>query len=175
MSAPSTTAFRAAPEHGAGLSSLASTSGSVPEPAAIADELAGFWMRLGAYLIDLLILAIAWALVAGTVYAGLNATGAGLGFLALAFFYSPIMWAYNDGATWGMQALGQRAVVRADRSPIGLGRALAREVARAALGSMVLPSLISAVMIGVRKDKRALHDLMAGTAVVKKRPESDHM
>jgi uncharacterized RDD family membrane protein YckC len=169
MSEPSTTAFRTAPEHGTGLSSLASPSDSVPEPAAIADELAGFWMRLGAYLFDWLLLAAAWALVTGIVYAGLNAVAAGFGFLALALFYSPIMWAYNDGATWGMQALRQRAVVHADRSPMGLGRALARELARAALGSLVVPSLVSAVMIGVRKDKRALHDLMAGTAVVKKR------
>jgi uncharacterized RDD family membrane protein YckC len=174
MSEPSTTAFHATPEHAAGLSGLAPE----PEPAAalpvLADVPAGFWLRLGAYVIDSLILGVAWALLTGIVYAGLNPAAAALGFLALAFFYSPMMWAYNGGATWGMQALRQRAVVHADRSPMGLGRALARELARGALGSLLLPSLVSAVMVGVRKDKRALHDLMAGTAVVKTPRESDH-
>ena len=168
MSEPSTTAFRTAPEHAAAFSGVAPAPEPAPAPPA-ADAPAGFWLRLGAYAIDLLILASAWVITGLITYAGLNAAVAGFGFLALAFFYWPIMWAFNDGATWGMQALSQHVVVHADRSPVGLGRALARELARAALGSLLLPVLISAVMIAVRRDKRALHDLMTGTSVVKNR------
>ena len=135
-------------------------------PATSTDRPAGLRIRLGAYIIDELIIAAAWATVIGMDYAGLNGAFASLGLLAMSVFYAPIMLAYHDGATWGKQALRQRVVVHADHGPIGLGRALARELVRWVSGWLVLPLLISAVMVGVRKDKRALHDLMAGTAVV---------
>jgi uncharacterized RDD family membrane protein YckC len=175
MTEPSATTFRTAPEHGAGVPGLRSAPGPVWTPPAITDAPAGFWVRLGAYILDSLVLLVAWLLMGGITYAGLNALFAGLGFLALALFYSPIMWAYNDGATWGKQALRQRVVVHADHSPIGLGRALSRELARGILGSLLVPALVSAVMIGARKDKRGLHDLMVGTAVVMKAREPDHI
>jgi uncharacterized RDD family membrane protein YckC len=172
MSEPSTSAFRTTPEHGAAFAGVAPAPEPAPAPPTVADAPAGFWARLGAYAIDLLILAGAWILVSAIAYSGLDDTFiaiAGLGFLAMAFLYWPIMWAFNGGATWVMQALSQRVVVHADCSPVGLGRALARELARAALGSLLLPMLVSAVMIAVRKDKRALYDLMTGTSVVKNR------
>ena len=67
-------------------------------------------------------------------------------------------------ATWlGGASLGQRVcrigVLRLDRAPLGLARA----VLRAALVSLVLPALV------VGTDRRALHDLAAGTAVVSRR------
>jgi uncharacterized RDD family membrane protein YckC len=174
MSEPSTTAFRTSPEHGAAFSGVAPAPQPAPAPPAVAEAPAGFWPRLGAYAIDWLIIAGGWVVVALIATAGLSETLTTVAFLVLALFYWPIMWAFNGGATWGMQALDQRVVIHVDQSAIGPGRAVAREVARAALASLLLPSLVSAVMIGVRRDKRALHDLIAGTTVVKNRVQHDH-
>jgi uncharacterized RDD family membrane protein YckC len=90
---------------------------------------------------------------------------------ALLFFvyvlYAPIALAFNEGATWGKQACQQRVVID-DGRPIGFGRALWREVVvKRLFGALVIPYWVSALMVGVREDKRGLHDLIVGTRVVR--------
>jgi uncharacterized RDD family membrane protein YckC len=107
-----------------------------------------------------------------SVAAGVDAPYAltGLAALLMLFMYvgyAPVMLAANDGATWGKQACEQRVVID-DGRPIGFGRALLRElVVKGLMALLILPYWISALMVGVRRDKRGLHDLIAGTRVVR--------
>ena len=69
------------------------------------------------------------------------------------------------GATVGKMAIGAK-ITLLDGSPIGYNRALLRWLA-ARLSEFLFFS--GYLLIGLRRDKRALHDLLAGTKVVFKR------
>ncbi len=74
------------------------------------------------------------------------------------FFVQSTVLCWVAGGSFG-QLLCRIAVVRVDRQPLGLLRA----VTRAALVSLALPPLI------VGADRRGLHDLAVGTVVVRRR------
>lgn len=104
---------------------------------------AGFWVRVGANLID----AVATALVGMAPLAvaiGVDAPGivVALAALLLLFMYlgyAPTLLACNNGATWGKLACEQRVVMN-DGRPITFGRALLRElVVKGLLGLLILP------------------------------------
>jgi uncharacterized RDD family membrane protein YckC len=137
---------------------------AVPEPGP-----GGFWRRAFALLVDAVLV---WVLL----YVGDAASGAldRWDLLARAFdrtWSLVIPAAYfvllhgSGGRTLGKALAGVR-VVAASGEPLGYGRALARHLAW----------LLSAFTFGVgflvaaaRRDKRALHDLVAGTRVVRTR------
>jgi uncharacterized RDD family membrane protein YckC len=132
---------------------------------------AGFWIRVGASLID----GIAGTLIGVVPVAVASGMAAPSGVVALAVLlmlfmylgYAPVMLAFNKGATWGKQACEQRVEI-SDGRPIGFGRALLRElVVKGLMGLFILPYWASALMVGIRHDKRGLHDLVAGTSVVR--------
>ena len=145
---------------------------------------AGFWARLAAYLIDLLVLSLlflaVWTPIAGANHwpipelpqtwtdANLQQFHAWEG-RALPIFY-PIFLIYDVllngrfGATFGKMAIGAK-ITLLDGSPIGYRRALLRWMA--ARVSDIL--FFGYILIGLRQDKRGLHDLLAGTKVVYKR------
>ena len=116
---------------------------------------AGFWMRFGAVLVDGVILII----VSVVLQAILGSAGAFLG-LAVGIVYTIGFWV-SSGATPGKMLFGLK-VVTADGDPIGL-----REAALRYIGYWVngLTLGIGYLFIAFRKDKRGLHDLIAGTAV----------
>jgi uncharacterized RDD family membrane protein YckC len=155
----------------------ASPLSTVEAPAAIAatgprgTPPAGFWARVGASLIDgiatslvgVVPLVVASAMQAPTIVV----VPAVVLLLFMYLVYAPLMLAFNKGATWGKQACEQRVVLD-DGRPIGLGRALLRElVVKGLLGLVILPWLASALMVAIRRDKRGLHDLIVGTRVVR--------
>ena len=112
-------------------------------------QLAGFWMRFGAWLID----AIAVNIVAFFV---IRPAGFGLW-----FFYNWLMLGLNDGKTLGKMALGLR-VAHPDGGKMSLGTA----AARAAM------ALVSGLAIGIGylwavwdPEKRTWHDMVADTQV----------
>jgi uncharacterized RDD family membrane protein YckC len=144
-----------------------------------AVKYAGFWIRLGAYLIDFVILNIL-AGVAGAIIgvvlvlsgnidadAGSGAdpvtralpavVGLGLGLLYYIFFPSGA-WQ----ATPGKRICGIH-IIRADGGRVtgllGLGRYLAYIVSGLPLG-------LGFLMIGWNEEKKGLHDMMCGTRVV---------
>jgi uncharacterized RDD family membrane protein YckC len=88
---------------------------------------------------------------------------------AIPVFY-PIFLLYDVllngrfGATVGKMAIGAK-ITMLDGSPIGYNRALLRWLA-ARLSDFLF---FGYLLIGLRRDKRALHDLLAGTKVVFKR------
>lgn len=121
-----------------------------PQPSPVAEvSLAGFWVRGGAYLIDVVILALSAFLPAQ-----------GLSFL-VGLAYKTVFIS-QGGQTPGKMAAGIKVVNAATGEPVGIGRALGRAAAE----------YLSAVTLGLGylvaafSDKRALHDYVAGTRVI---------
>lgn len=78
----------------------------------------------------------------------------------------PIVW---QGQTVGKYAMGIQ-IVKTDGGKLGIGAMLMRVlVANILYGITLYISMItSLIMVLVRRDKRAVHDFLAGTQVVKK-------
>jgi len=142
---------------------------------------AGFWIRFVAFLIDGLILAVA----AGLLFGVMAAIGAGLyregpagdwlvgigifiallGVLLIGWLYEALMTSSRHGATYGKRALGLR-IVRADGVQLSFGRATARHFLKALITPLV-PFAVGYLLAAFTKGKRALHDFMADTFVVR--------
>jgi uncharacterized RDD family membrane protein YckC len=149
--------------------------------------LAGWWSRVGAYLIDGLIVGVgALILFLPLVAAGLTVdTDAGWAALVAAgivwvlclavaaFLYAPIMMARTNGRTLGRMATNIR-VVRASGEPITFGFAVLREVvvrwfffgiASALTGGIA--QLLDVLWPLWDEQNRCLHDFVVNTRVVK--------
>ena len=142
----------------------------------------GFWLRLVAYLIDSIIVLVAflvlWSVVLGQSVSDyfdiwtspavsaeyeLQDFGGDVLNALVGIFYDAILitlWATTVGKrTFGLY------VLRSDGSRIGFGRALARNLA-AVLSLLILG--IGFLMIAFRQDKRGLHDLICDTVVIRR-------
>jgi uncharacterized RDD family membrane protein YckC len=138
----------------------------------------GFWPRVGAYLIDVMVLQGIFLAIWGPVPEVPGAAHGIPDFGAIVRELGPrlayqivIQLAYTVilngqfGATLGKLAIGAR-IVNVDNSPIGFGKALLRWVAMIASN---LTLGIGYLIVAFRPDKRALHDLLAGTKVIYRR------
>ena len=133
--------------------------------------LSGWWRRVGATLLDVLIVYVPVFIVASLLL-GDSAAGAGvmilLGALALVI-YAPLMLArsgQNNGQTLGKQALGIRAV-RGNGEAMTLGSAAMREVlGKTVLGFVPLYGLVDSLFPLFDGDNQAIHDKLASTYVV---------
>ena len=130
---------------------------------------AGFWIRVVAVLIDGVVLIVAqgilfgagWMLWGSGLSAGMAVKGATQLFSSLIGAVYTIVFHWIWGQTLGKMAL-QIRVVSMDGGPLSFGQAVGRYFATF-LSALILG--IGFVMAGVRSDKRALHDLLAGTRV----------
>ena len=133
---------------------------------------AGFWIRFVAVLLDGVILFVA-SLVVQLPFArmlqsrrtDLMLMGLGAVYLiqiAIAATYEAV-FVNRFGATPGKMALDLK-VVRPDGSPVSLGRALGRYFAKI-VSAMIL--MIGYIMAGFDSQKRALHDMLCDTRVIK--------
>ena len=136
---------------------------------------AGFWIRLVAYFIDGFVILVGLLILLASsgrgfldnteTFSVVDLVGAGTNVA----YYTLIV------SAWGT-TLGKRPfdlyIVRTDGSRIGPGRAFARALAYYP-STFIL--FLGFIMIGLRKDKRGLHDLICDTVVVirKPRPRSD--
>ena len=165
---------------------------SAPFQAPVAGhwQLAGWWRRVGAHVLDWIVISI----IAG-VFFGIFAAFAGAGFLVgdttgviasilailgwmlcvviAALLYAPLMMARTNGKTLGRMACGIR-VVRANGQPIDLGYAALREVAvkwlliNAVAGSFTfgLAPLIDYLWPLWDEENRALHDMVVNSRTI---------
>jgi uncharacterized RDD family membrane protein YckC len=147
---------------------------------------AGFWARLAAFIIDIVVLTFifvaVWTPLAAKQHwqmpempqtftdASLQlyrdqiwANGVMTVFYAVFVLYDVLLNG-RFGATIGKMAIGAK-ITLVDGSPIGYGRALLRWLA-ARVSDLLFFGYFLIVM---RRDKRALHDLLAGTKVVFKK------
>jgi uncharacterized RDD family membrane protein YckC len=145
----------------------------VDSPDAATPGPAGVRRRGAALVVDLLVIAILQA-VGSSLAAGMARLAPRLFIVAQAF---GLTWqlvmpaAYlvlshgTGGQTLGKRLLGARVVDRSGE-PIGYLHALGRLIATALAA---LPLGIGLAMAGLRSDRRGLHDLLAGTQVVRVR------
>ena len=160
-------------------------------PSAGRYHLAGWWSRVGATLIDGLIIGIGALVIMaifGSVFSvgffdseetGVIALVVGLmlSFVAIAIValhYAPLMISRTNGKTVGRMAMGIR-VVRANGQPMTFGFAMLREVAVKALlfgavaGSLTfgLANLADVLWPLWDEENRALHDFVVDTRTVR--------
>ena len=143
----------------------------IKEGAAVAGDrvYAGFWIRFGAKFVDGIILNIIGQLLAVVIKLGVKdvetATyiSAGIGLVLNAAFV--IYFTGKYGATPGKMAC-KIEVIRSDGSPMTYGRATGRYFAEI-LSSLTLG--IGYLMVAFDDEKRALHDRICDTRVVRKR------
>ncbi len=121
---------------------------------------AGFWIRFTAYIIDAIILLIVGVVLA--IAAG-GTTGAVLQFV-VGILYTVGFWT-AQGATPGKMAVGIE-ITTVDGEPIDFGPALLRYIGYLASAIILL---IGFLMIAFTREKRGLHDYIAGTVVIKTR------
>ena len=126
----------------------------------------GFWIRLVAFLADsaILFLISAALLVGAPMFLGPEGLmPAAFAALAIAFLYWPVMHASGMQATFGKAITGLK-VARLDGRRISIIGALWREIAKIfSAGLAMLGYLMAAFM----PRKQGLHDVLAGTYVVK--------
>jgi uncharacterized RDD family membrane protein YckC len=168
----------------------APTYAAPPVPAAGRYQLAGWWSRVGAALIDGLIVGVGALIILalfGSVFSvgffdseetGIASliVGLMLSFVAIAIvalFYAPVMMDRTNGKTLGRMAMGIR-VVRANGQPMTFGWAMLREVAVKALlfgfaGSITfgLANLADVLWPLWDDENRALHDFVVDTRTVR--------
>jgi uncharacterized RDD family membrane protein YckC len=122
-------------------------------------QYAGFWIRSGAAIIDSIVVSVVLLFRPHVLSLGLT---------LLVVFLVPAVYEIGfeakTGATLGKRAVGVR-VVRPDLQPAGIGRSIARHVAHY-LSSVFL---VGYIMVAFNRQKRALHDYIAGTIVIKER------
>ncbi|GAE30330.1 RDD family protein [Halalkalibacter hemicellulosilyticus] len=149
---------------------------------------AGFWIRLGASILDGIFINIAFFviflliplpgasvelfnledIIVYTQEQLLKDTILGIGNL-LYMLVIPVVW---FGFTVGKRICGVR-IVKLDGSKLGIGAMILRTVVAGILYtvSFGLLLIISGLMVAFRQDKRSIHDFIAGTYVTRDLPE----
>jgi uncharacterized RDD family membrane protein YckC len=134
----------------------------------------GFWIRLVATFVDNIIINILLfpvGLVLGVVLVLVGGKYSGLAIeaitrlagLAIMFVYYGYFYAHK-GATPG-KMLCKLKVINVDTGAnIGWGRAFLRETFGKFFSAIIIG--VGFIMAGLRRDKRALHDFLAGTQVI---------
>jgi uncharacterized RDD family membrane protein YckC len=129
---------------------------------------AGFWIRLGAALLDAIIIGIPLSILSyfikgnweGDIFTSL------VDFLY--YIIVPVLW---TGYTVGKKITGIR-IVKVNGEKLGIGAMLMRNLVAGIVYVITLGIglIVSAFMVGLRSDKRAIHDLIAGTYVTYEKP-----
>lgn len=146
---------------------------------------ANFGQRLGAYILDVLIIGIPTAIVFGLLGGfddlgedanQFRAFGSGDDFLfalfglAVTLAYFTLLEGSSTGQTIGKKALSIRVVGQDTGQPIGNGRALGRNAVRSLPGYLPVVGLFWGLLDGLwmlwDKEKQTLHDKAAKTLVV---------
>ena len=137
-----------------------------------ANRLAGFWIRYATmqsidsavlFLAHGSLVGVGWLVSGRSTVAAVAVQAAILlgTFVVSAAYFIFFHWVW--GQTLGKMAV-QIKVVSIDGGPLSFGQAVGRYLAMF-LSAIILG--IGFIMAGIRTDKRALHDLLAGTRVIR--------
>ncbi|WP_138419451.1 RDD family protein [Aquibacillus sediminis] len=132
---------------------------------------AGFWNRVTARILDIIIISVSIALISIPLYGDLYLFTDVYNYRLIdlsGFLYGiilPIIWC---GYTLGRRVVRNR-IVGIDGGNVGYRTMLLRERVASIVYALTLGIgiIISAFMVGIREDKRAIHDFIAGTYVTK--------
>jgi uncharacterized RDD family membrane protein YckC len=124
-------------------------------------QLAGWWQRVGASLVDGILLLVAFFVLARLI--------GGIGILLsiiLDAVYITMMLA-RDGQTLGNKAVRTRVVDSRTGGPLTTGKALGRWASQAVLGFISLIGLLDVLWPLWDRQNQTLHDKMASTVVLR--------
>ena len=140
-------------------------------------EYAGFWVRLAAYAIDMVIVS-AGLLIVRLVFLGINSLIAGTAleggilfhytlkdivlYLLQAVYF--ILFTYHTGTTPGKKALNLCVVCADEEKRLNMLTVIYRETIGRFLSGFVL--CVGYLFVGIDKDKRGLHDILCDTRVI---------
>ncbi|GAE28357.1 hypothetical protein JCM9140_4577 [Halalkalibacter wakoensis JCM 9140] len=131
---------------------------------------AGFWVRLGATILDAIVVSGTIFIIAAIVGIGSDTREIldGAGNLLYSILL-PVLW---YGYTVGKRLLGIR-IVKLDGSDVGFGTMLLRVVVAGFVYALTLmiAFIVSVFMVAFRKDKRSIHDMLAKTYVTYNKPD----
>lgn len=134
---------------------------------------AGFWIRFIANFVDGLIMLITTGVLSYLFYQTFMEPEEITFLDFIEFFYYlllPILW---TGYTLGKNMFGIR-IARMDGKKVNVGTMLLRLLVSGIVFMVTLGVgvIISAFMVGLREDKRGIHDFIAGTYVTYDKPEA---
>lgn len=135
----------------------------VPPAVARTGQPSGFWIRLVAAIIDFIIIIVASFLVAiaGFLLGDRGAGATGLIQFLIFLLYGPVLLSLY-GTTAGKKIFNIYVLDPKGNHKLNFFRAFLREIVKFVSFFFFL-FLISFVMMGVRRDKRAMHDMLAVT------------
>ncbi|MDT8861201.1 RDD family protein [Alkalihalobacillus sp. MEB130] len=135
------------------------------------DNPAGFWIRLGANIIDSVIVFVGLGFISLLLFGSFFVDSFTiLDFISpLYYLLLPVFW---YGYTLGKRAVGIR-IARVDGYKVGIGTMLLRDVVAGFVYAITLGIgvIVSFFMVVFREDKRSIHDFIAGTYVTYNLPE----
>ncbi len=127
----------------------------------MAGDPAGFWIRFVASIVDsfiVLAISIPLAILSFVVDSSISTMFDLLQF-AISLLYAPVLLSLY-GTTPGKKLFNIYILDETGTRPLNFGRAFVREISKILSG---LIFMIGYIMAAFRADKRALHDLIAGT------------
>ena len=120
----------------------------------------GFWIRVGAAIIDIIILGILGAILAAIT----SGQSGGFQFIINILYY--VLFTGLRGQTLGKMVVGIRVVRPSNGEVPGLARAVLREVLGKLISTIVI--LLGYIWVAFDPHKRGWHDKIAGTYVVRR-------
>lgn len=133
----------------------------------VAKEPAGFWIRLGANILDGLIVSIPLSILSWMVTGSREENMITEVISVLYILVLPVIW---NGYTIGKYICGIKIRRVKDESPPTIWTMLLRVLAAnlAYVFTLGILYIISIFMVIFREDKRSIHDFIAGTEVVRR-------
>jgi uncharacterized RDD family membrane protein YckC len=159
-----------------GASSTALPLGTATVSRLGAIRYAGFWVRAMAFLFDCVVLVIPAAIIQIAIAPRPDDPAFGQSALrliivvALGLIYFPALWSSPLQATVGQRLCRLKVVDAITRGRISFSRAVGRCLV---LWLGLAMFLIGVIMIAFTERKRGLHDLVAGTCVIKDQPADE--
>ncbi len=130
---------------------------------------AGFWIRFFASLLDSLIIGVPLVFIGYLMTGNWEENPLTAITNILYSLILPLVW---HGYTVGKKILGIR-IAKVNGEKLGFGSMFMRTFVAGLIYLLTLGIgiIVSALMVGLRKDKRSLHDMIAGTYVTYDAPE----
>lgn len=136
------------------------------------SNLAGFWDRFFANLLDGLIISLPIAVLAYLITGKFDDDVISAPLNLVYSLVVPVVW---KGYTVGKRIM-QIRIAKVNGDKLGFGTMFMRTVVGGLVYVLTLGIgiIVSAFMVGLREDKRAIHDFIAGTYVTHNMPDSDY-
>ncbi|RWR12457.1 RDD family protein [Siminovitchia fortis] len=129
----------------------------------------GFWRRLLGLLLDAIVVGVPLGILS-YILTGESEGNTLTNLLSFLYYLIlPVVWM---GYTVGKRIVGVR-IVKVDGGKVGIGTMLLRTFVTGLVYAVTLgiALIVSAFMVGLREDKRGIHDLIAGTYVTTDKPQ----